>query len=79
MPQEEGRVTHIESDMLAVYQTSSGRLRAATARGLVHTRGVPYATASRFGTPTAVDSPDVERDALVRGPVCPQDPRGSTR
>jgi para-nitrobenzyl esterase len=53
--------------------TTSGRLVITEKHGLLHARGVPYATARRFQRPAPVDSPHVDRDATRRGPMNPQD------
>jgi para-nitrobenzyl esterase len=59
---------------VTVISTTSGRLALSESPGLVHARGVPYATARRFQLPEPVRTPDVDRDASHRGPMCPQDP-----
>lgn len=41
---------------------------------LVRARGVPYASASRFGSPTSPTCWDEPRELTVRGPACPQLP-----
>ncbi|WP_256980373.1 carboxylesterase family protein [Rhodococcus sp. 14-2496-1d] len=54
--------------------TTSGDLEAVEADGLIHARGIPYATATRFRRPEPIDTPDTTRDATRRGPVCIQLP-----
>jgi para-nitrobenzyl esterase len=41
---------------------------------MVYARGIPYATAQRFGAPQDVADWTEPRDALERGPACPQNP-----
>lgn len=54
--------------------TTSGDLEAVEFDGLIHARGIPYATATRFRRPEPIDTPDTTRDATRRGPVCIQLP-----
>jgi para-nitrobenzyl esterase len=54
--------------------TSSGRLQVDRRNGLVHARGVPYATARRFQAPRPVDDRGTVWDATHRGPRSPQNP-----
>ncbi|MEN0014831.1 MAG: carboxylesterase family protein [Solirubrobacteraceae bacterium] len=64
------------SSQTVAIATTSGLLDVVRADGLVHARGVPYATAERFGAPEPVLTPDEPRDATRRGPACPQNPAG---
>ncbi|MEU3471866.1 carboxylesterase family protein [Rhodococcus sp. NPDC006774] len=54
--------------------TTSGDLEAVEFDGLIHARGIPYATATRFRNPRPVDTPGTTRDATRRGPACVQLP-----
>ncbi|WP_415976166.1 carboxylesterase family protein [Rhodococcus sp. 077-4] len=54
--------------------TTSGDLIAVEADGLIHARGIPYATATRFRRPEPIDTPEWTRVATRRGPVCVQLP-----
>jgi para-nitrobenzyl esterase len=53
--------------------TSSGALLVAESSELIHARGVPYASSSRFQRPQPISTPEERRDATTRGPACPQD------
>jgi para-nitrobenzyl esterase len=59
---------------VSAVSTTSGRLVISEESGLLHARGVPYATARRFQRPEPVRSPHVDRDATRRGPMNSQDP-----
>jgi para-nitrobenzyl esterase len=54
--------------------TTSGDLVVTKTAGIVHARGIPYATAERFHRPQPIDTPGCERDATRRGPACLQFP-----
>lgn len=54
--------------------TTSGDLDVIEADGLIHARGIPYATATRFRKPQLVNTPGTMRDATRRGPACIQIP-----
>lgn len=54
--------------------TTSGDLDVIEADGLIHARGIPYATAMRFRKPQPVNTPGTMRDATRRGPACIQIP-----
>ncbi|GGG19617.1 carboxylic ester hydrolase [Rhodococcoides trifolii] len=54
--------------------TTSGDLVVTEADGLIHARGVPYATAARFRDPVPIDSAGRTRDATRRGAACIQLP-----
>lgn len=53
-------------------QAPCGPVRADSDGGLVHARGIPYATAGRFEAPREVAEWTEPMDASARGPACPQ-------
>ncbi|MFI2839430.1 carboxylesterase family protein [Mycolicibacterium sp. PDY-3] len=55
-------------------QAPCGPLRAQVDRGLVHARGIRYATARRFCAPQEIAGHTEPLDASRRGPACPQIP-----
>jgi para-nitrobenzyl esterase len=57
-----------------VVTVASGRLRGSRTNGVCAFLGVPYATASLFGTPEPVRRWDGIRDAVELGPTAPQPP-----
>ncbi|WP_331225763.1 carboxylesterase family protein [Mycobacterium asiaticum] len=54
--------------------TNSGPLLVDDDGMLIRARGIPYATASRFGAPVPAPPHTDDLDATRRGPVCPQLP-----
>ncbi|MDO3401286.1 carboxylesterase family protein [Mycolicibacterium neoaurum] len=55
-------------------QAPCGPLRAQIDRGLVHARGIRYATARRFSAPQEIADHTEPVDVSGRGPACPQIP-----
>ena len=55
-----------------IVSTAEGKLRGAKRDSTYIFRGIRYAKARRFHMPTAPDSWEGIRDALVYGPVCPE-------
>ncbi|TRW79895.1 carboxylesterase family protein [Mycolicibacterium sp. 018/SC-01/001] len=55
-------------------ESTGGRLLVEEVGGLLHARGVRYATAGRFAPPVPVTAARDTVDATRRGPVCPQLP-----
>jgi ferredoxin len=53
-----------EGTSVSAVSTTSGRLVISEESGLLHARGVPYATARRFQRPEPVRSPHVDRDKV---------------
>lgn len=51
-----------------------GQVRGEQGRGVVHFRGLPYASAARFGQPVRLAPWDGLRDATRHGPIPPQPP-----
>src|SRR5689334_22418533 len=51
-----------------------GVLQGEREDGVLHFRGIPYATARRFGSPEPAPSWHGIRDASLPGPICPQSP-----
>lgn len=62
----------METDLIAT--TRQGALRGQRERGVVLFRGVPYATAARFGAPGPVAPWQGVRDATRNGSIAPQLP-----
>ena len=54
--------------------TPTGPIDAPVDDGIVRARGIPYATAERFGLPRPVAPWTQARPATARGPAAPQDP-----
>ncbi len=54
--------------------TPAGPITVSVDDGVVRARGIPYATADRFGLPRPVPSWTGPRPAVDRGPAAPQDP-----
>ncbi|GGF25968.1 carboxylesterase family protein [Williamsia phyllosphaerae] len=54
--------------------TAAGPITVAVADDLVRARGIPYASADRFGLPQPVSPWTGPRPAVDRGPAAPQDP-----
>jgi para-nitrobenzyl esterase len=69
----------VVSETKAVAETTAGKVRGFTSRGILTFRGVPYAAstagASRFIPPARPAPWAGVRSALHYGPVCPQGPR----
>lgn len=61
------------SDTVAA-EAPAGRLRGRANGGVLTFRNVPYARAERFRPPEPAKPWTGERDAVSRGPVCPQSP-----
>jgi len=60
---------------IAVAETTSGKVRGLIRNGIYTYKGIPYATAKRFETPTRVESWEGIRSSLNYGPVAPlEDP-----
>ncbi|RFU24237.1 hypothetical protein B7463_g12101, partial [Scytalidium lignicola] len=51
-----------------------GAFRGESRGGVNIFRGLPYARSTRFGAPTAAAFHEGVRPAVVRGPICPQNP-----
>ena len=60
--------------MAILANTSGGVMRGEAAGGVVRFRGIPYATAARFGPPLRPAGWCGTRDATAHGPVAPQPP-----
>jgi para-nitrobenzyl esterase len=57
-----------------VVEVESGRLRGAREGGVLVFRNIPYGHAGRFAPPEPPAAWSSVRDAVTRGPICPQDP-----
>lgn len=55
-------------------EVKGGILRGFIDRGITTFRGIPYATAERFGLPQQVAAWNGPKDCYIYGGMCPQDP-----
>src|SRR5689334_862844 len=72
LPQRESHSTLIASANVAVVSTEAGRVQGFVKNGVFTFRGLPYATAERFGPPARVAPWPGIRPTLSYGNICPQ-------